>query len=188
MNISDAQTVPIDTVQPYGENPRKGDVELIADSLGKNGQYRPITVNKRDGKILTGNHTWKAAKTLGWEEIAVAFVDVDEATARRIVLVDNRSNDIASYDNYALAALLEAAEADGGLLGTGFDDEALKALVDLVAGPPDLEELAAAYDPDGDPTANYISIKVRVPQEVAERWDRHRENFNDDAVAFEALL
>ena len=48
----------------------------------------------------------QAAKALGWPEIAVTWVDVDEEQAARIVLVDNRTNDLAGYDEAALADLL----------------------------------------------------------------------------------
>lgn len=125
--------VGIDKVEPYDANPRVGDVGAIATSLEANGQYRPIVVNKRDGRILAGNHTWKAARKLGWEDIAVTYVDVDEETARRIVLVDNRSNDVASYDEHALVDLLQAVvdeEGIEGLVGTGFMERDLDALLD----------------------------------------------------------
>ena len=107
--------VPLDSVRPYGDNPREGDVGAICVSLERNGQYRPIVVNKRDGQILAGNHTWKAAAQLGWDGIAATFVDVDAETARRIVLVDNRSNDLAAYDDSVLAALLESIVEEHGV-------------------------------------------------------------------------
>jgi hypothetical protein len=134
-------TIPLDTIRPYDGNPREGDVGAIAVSLERNGQYRPIVVNRRDMRILAGNHTWKAARSLGWERIAATFVDVDEEQARRIVLVDNRSNDVASYDNAALAELLQSVVAEdgvAGLVGTGFDGD-------------DLDELLADLNPDFDP-------------------------------------
>jgi ParB-like chromosome segregation protein Spo0J len=87
--------VPIDSVVPYYKNPRRGDVEMIKESLEVNGQYRPIFVNKgtltgRPNEILGGNHTWQAAFELGWEQIAATWLDVDDATAERLVVIDNR--------------------------------------------------------------------------------------------------
>jgi len=146
-------TVPIESVQPYGDNPREGDVGAICASLERNGQYRPIVVNKRSGEILAGNHTWKAAKQLGWEGIAATFVDVDDETAKRIVLVDNRSNDLAAYDDSVLAALLESIVDElgvDGLVGTGFDGDDLDELLSDLAA----EELPEALnDPDDVPDA-----------------------------------
>lgn len=118
--------VPVASLNHYGNNPRQGDVETIKKSLAKNGQYRPIVVNKPNNEVLAGNHTLKAARELGWERIAATFVEVDEVTAKRIVLIDNRANDIAGYDNKALADLLRSLP---DLEGTGYDTAALEAVL-----------------------------------------------------------
>lgn len=101
-----SMAVPVSELRPYQGNPRRGDIEAIKESLETNGQYRPVVANRRTGEVLAGNHTLQAAKALGWPEIAVTWVDVDEEQAARIVLVDNRTNDLAGYDEAALADLL----------------------------------------------------------------------------------
>lgn len=111
--------VDLKSLKTYPKNPRKGNVDIIATSLSAFGQYKPITVNQRTNEILAGNHTYQAAKQLGWSTISVTYVDVDEETAKRIVLIDNRSNDMASYDAEALLDLL--AELPD-LEATGYDD------------------------------------------------------------------
>ena len=120
--------VPLSSLHPYPGNPRRGNVPLIAESLQRNGQYRPI-VARPDGTILAGNHTWQAAQTLGWGTIAVVFVDVDDEHARRIVLADNRLNDVAGYDMQALLELL-ADTADRS--GTGWDYQHVAELTALL--------------------------------------------------------
>src|SRR5829696_6904601 len=127
--------LPVDRVRPHPRNPRRGDITAIKESLELNGQYRPIVVNGRSMEVMAGNHTLLAARELGWEEIAVNFVDVDEEQARRVLLVDNRTNDLASYDTEGLVELLEELD---GLEGTGYDDEALGDLLDELA--PDVAE------------------------------------------------
>jgi DNA modification methylase len=123
--------VPLDSVHPYPGNPRRGDVATIAASLAEHGQYRPLVVNERTREVLAGNHTWAAARELGWSEIAVTFVDVDDDEAKRIVLVDNRSSDLGDYDDGALAALLASLDFD--YAGTGYDDDsAAKVLARIV--------------------------------------------------------
>jgi ParB-like chromosome segregation protein Spo0J len=106
--------VPLAALRPYEGNPRRGDTRAIRESLERNGQYRSIVVNRRTMEVLAGNHTLRAAIELGWEEIAATFVDVDDEQARRIVLVDNRTNDLAGYDSALLAELLERAARPGG--------------------------------------------------------------------------
>jgi DNA modification methylase len=99
-------TVPVTDLRPYGRNPRRGDVAAIRRSLEAHGQYRPLVVNRRTGEVLAGNHTLAAALELGWSDVAVTYVDVDDDQAARIVLVDNRTNDLATYDDQTLAELL----------------------------------------------------------------------------------
>lgn len=131
--------VPIDGLKHYGKNPRRGDVDKIAESLQENGQYKAIVVRAGSHEVLAGNHTLKAAKQLGWDKLAATFVDVDDDAAARIVLVDNRTNDLATYDNGELAELLQSLPT---LDGTGFTSVDL---ADLIGG----IEQEAAEAPDG---------------------------------------
>ncbi len=124
------EQVPLSELQKFDKNPRRGNVELIAKSLKTYGQYKPITVNKRDNQILAGNHTYQAAQSLGWESIAVVYVDVDDATAAKIVAIDNRTTDLSEYDNQVLLELLKELP---DLEGSGYDDsdlDDLKALLE----------------------------------------------------------
>jgi len=134
--------VPIKKVKPHPRNVRQGDIGAITVSLSEHGQYRPIVVQRTTGHILAGNHTFHAAKSLGWKEIAVTYVDCDDEAALRILLVDNRSSSLASYDEHALGDLLqELATTDRGLIGTGYDpddlDDLLRLLESLSAKPID---------------------------------------------------
>lgn len=131
-----SEVVGIDSLEPYPGNARRGDVRMIADSLAKHGQFKPIVVNRRNRQILAGNHTWKAARSLGWKEIGVTWVDVDDAGAARIVLADNRTSDLASYDD---ASLLRLIGRLSDLDGTGFTME-------------DVYELENLFANDGDDT------------------------------------
>ena len=146
----DQLAVPIENLVHYGKNARTGDLETIKNSLQRHGQYRPVVVRTGTMEILAGNHTVKAARELGWKEIAATFVTCTDDEAARIVLVDNRANDLAGYDDTALAELL--ASLDGDLDGTGYSlddyDELIDALNDA-----DLESLDNEIlgDPDDAP-------------------------------------
>ena len=123
--------VPLVTLNPYHKNPRRGDVPVIRESLRRNGQYRPIVVNKgthtgRLNEILAGNHTYTAAKAEGWEDIAVTWVDVDDDQAARLVLIDNRASDKATNDSDVLAEVLGSMD---DLIGTGYTDDDLSKLL-----------------------------------------------------------
>lgn len=115
--------VDINTVEPHPKNVRQGDIGAISESLKAHGQYRPIVVDKRTNRILAGNHTWKAAKALGWSQISAGFVETkDDDEALRILLADNRANDLAMYDTGSLEELLkELSQTAEGLEGSLFD-------------------------------------------------------------------
>jgi hypothetical protein len=150
----ETETISIDLLQPHPRNVRQGDIGAISESLKAHGQYRPITYQKSTGRILAGNHTWKAAKALGWKEIVATSIVCNDEEAIRILLADNRTSDLADYDDAGLAELLkELADTTTGLEGTLFDGDALDQLLN------DLGEYTPADDIE-----NIYSQAVKVPQ------------------------
>lgn len=125
-----SERVRAETLELHPRNSRQGDVGAIAQSLEAHGQYRPIVAQSATRRVLAGNHTLLAARALGWDEIDVVWLDIDDEAALRILLVDNRTNDLAIYDDGALAELLtELANTPAGLIGTGYDGDALDELL-----------------------------------------------------------
>ena len=119
--------VAIPDLRPHPRNPRRGNVEVIAASLKRFGQLRPILVQASTNYIVAGNHTYAAAVELGWDQIAAVVTDMDDDRAAAYLLADNRTAEYATYDEEQLADVLRELEAIGGLEGTGwtaddFDD------------------------------------------------------------------
>lgn len=125
----DYALVAIDALQPHPENPRRGDVGAIARSVKANGFYGAVVAQQGTGYILAGNHRWEAARREGLTQVPVLWVECTDEEARRILLVDNRTNDAAGYDDEALAKLLDEIRATDGLDGTGWTPEAFDALI-----------------------------------------------------------
>jgi ParB-like chromosome segregation protein Spo0J len=122
--------ISIDEIHTHPSNVRQGDVGAICESLKAHGQYRAIVFQKSTGRILAGNHTWKAAKALGWTQIAATPVVCDDQQALRILLADNKANDLATYNEPELVELLkQLADTEEGLLGTLFDEDELDSLI-----------------------------------------------------------
>lgn len=144
--------LPIESLTPFPGNARVGDVGMIAESLRVNGQFRPIVVREGTNEILAGNHTWKAAQSLGWSTIKATLVACDDETARRIVLADNRANDLAGYNDALLADLLGSLSS---FEGTGFSQD-------------DLATLIASLTPSGAPVALTDVDDVPEAPEVAQ--------------------
>ena len=125
--------VPIDEVRPHPRNVRQGDVGAIVESLKMHGQYRPIVAQRSTGYILAGNHTWRALKSTKAKSVLVSWVDVDDDRAVRIMLADNKTNDLATYDDHELSHLLEALTlTPDRLAGTGFTNDDLDSLLKLL--------------------------------------------------------
>lgn len=135
MSEIETKTIDIDTVHPHPRNVRQGDIGAISQSLQAHGQFRAITYQKSTGRILAGNHTWKAAKALGWTKIVASAVVCDDDQALKILLVDNRSSDLATYDDKELMELLkELSQNDPLLEGTLYDGDDLDDLVFKLEG------------------------------------------------------
>jgi len=156
--------IDIDDVKPFSKNPRKGNVDKIQQSLQANGQYRPIVVNKKTNEILAGNHTWQAAKILGWKKIAATFVDVSKEEAKKIVLIDNKSSDDADYYNETLKELLEDLKND--LDGTGYSESDLNTLIaDTMPKTDAFEEWENMPDFESEDVSSAYKTTVHFPTE-----------------------
>jgi len=125
----EAIKVAIDSLKEFEGNPRRGNIKELTESLKVNGQYKPIIVQKSTKQIIAGNHLWKAAKELGWADITIVELDVDDSAAKKIVVADNRLADMGAYDEQALLDLLKEID----LQGTGYvpaDVDDLLALIE----------------------------------------------------------
>lgn len=125
------KTVPLAEVRTYPGNARRGNLDVIQGSLRELDQYKDILVQKSTGYILAGNNTYLAAHAEGRDSIDIAIIDVDDKVAHKIVLIDNKANDDATYDKDALAKLLESLGGD--FTGTGFEQPDLDKLLDSLA-------------------------------------------------------
>lgn len=125
------EMIPLDQLTPFPGNARRGKVDVIKESIEKNGQYRSLVVREiKNGPliVLAGNHTMEAIGELDGSKARCEVIECDDETARRINLVDNRSNDLAEDDDDALAALMR--DLTEGAAGTGYTPEQLAAYTD----------------------------------------------------------
>jgi hypothetical protein len=158
--------VDVDSLVEFPDNPRTSNLDGIKESIKKHGQYRPLTVNKNNNQILTGNHTWLAMKELGIKQCSVMFVEVDDLTAKKIVLVDNRANELATYDKEIMVDLLTEFMELGKLLGTGYSADEVD---DILAGfdevnITDFEQFTGGYAMTEEELAE-AETKLQTPSE-----------------------
>lgn len=116
-------------------HPEENDL-AIRDSLTRYGQRKPIVVNRRTGRVEAGNGTLAAARALGWRRIAAVWVDDDHLTAIGYGLADNRTAELATWNDDVvcrLAALLQEQEQTP----VGWTDEQITLLRAGVTTAPD---------------------------------------------------
>lgn len=166
IKVGGVASVSISSLEGYPTNPRRGDIETIAYSLKTHGQYRPIVVQYGTNYILAGNHTYKAAKKLGWKKIKVTYVDCDEQTARRMVLADNRLTDLASYNEPLLKNLLTALP---DLEGTGFTATEVESLDRLISGD-EKQTISDSKPLPSDPEVKIGMWKFTVDKDAYDAW------------------
>jgi ParB-like chromosome segregation protein Spo0J len=165
IKTGEIQSLTISSLTAYPTNPRRGDIDAIAASLQAHGQYRPIVVQDSTKFVLAGNHTLKAAKKLGWKKIKAVLVDVNEDTAKKIVLADNRLTDIATYNEPLLKSLLEALPE---LEGTGFTQSEVETLDRLISG--DNKEPISGDKLKSDPEVRISAWKFTVDKDAYDAW------------------
>jgi len=133
------QTVTLDTLTQDPRNVRKHserNIEAVKASLKKFGQQKPIVVQE-DGTVIAGNATLEAARALGWEKIEIVRTKLIGEAATAFAIADNRTAELAMWDEAALFDQLKAMTDADLLFATGFKspEEAL-ATMKLQAEPP----------------------------------------------------
>src|SRR5262245_23720892 len=88
--------VPIEFVRANPRNPRKlfSDAELseLADSIRERGIIQPIVVRARgtdNFEIIAGERRWRAAQRAGLHELPIVVLDVSDAEALELAIIEN---------------------------------------------------------------------------------------------------
>lgn len=94
------QSMKIDEVKPYPNNPRNNDdgVEAVANSIKEFGWQQPIVVDK-DNVIIVGHTRYKAAKKLGMDKVPVVVAsNLSDEQVRAYRLADNKTGELTDWD------------------------------------------------------------------------------------------
>lgn len=131
----ESQLMPLEKLKPHPRNYRKHPPDQLAHlqhSLRRVGFYKNVVCAK-DLTILAGHGITEAARAIGMTEAPVVVLDIgpNDPIALKLVASDNETQKLAETDDRALTELLkEVRQLDpDGLLGSGFDDKQLAALV-----------------------------------------------------------
>jgi hypothetical protein len=120
-----AELVPIAELRPNPRNPNKHSeeqVERLMAALSRDKQTRPVLARRANQMLIAGHGVHTAARRLGWTEISVIFLDVDQANADRIMLADDRLSNLSELDDRRVADLMKEI-GQGDWLSTGYSVE-----------------------------------------------------------------
>ena len=104
-------------------------IESIVASLRRFGQQKPIVIDS-SGVVRAGNGTLEAARQLGWESIECVETTLKGSDAISYAIADNRTAELAEWDDEVLVAQLNGLLVDDSELmeATGFTEEELAEL------------------------------------------------------------
>lgn len=148
--------LPIDSLKPWDNNPKKHNSAAISDSVEEFGVMKPILVQKDTHRIIAGHGRLDAFRAAGLAEVPVIEHDIDDARAKAYALIDNQTTISGGWDGTLLELnlqdiTLELPDLDMTLFGFSekqagktakeddFDvDEALGADVEPITKPGDI--------------------------------------------------
>lgn len=105
----------LEDIHPYANNPRNNDeaVDDVAESIRQCGYIAPIVVDE-DGVILAGHTRYRALTKLGMKECPVIIAKgLTEEQERKYRLYDNKTAELASWDQRKLAEELSDVDFEG---------------------------------------------------------------------------
>ena len=178
--------LPIDELVRYPKNPKRHALDAIGDSVQAVGFVTELRLNETTGRLLEGHGRLDyllAQKKAGkeppegirkkggkWLAPVVRGIALTEAQEDRFVVAANRLVELGGWDDKLLADLLsEVADAEGGLLGTGYDAETLGDLLLSVAPPKEQQDPEPQVDRAAELQAEWKTERGQVWQVGAHR-------------------
>jgi hypothetical protein len=131
-------------------NARKHDdrnIDSIVASLRRFGQQKPIVIDMNN-IVRAGNGTLEAAKRLGWDSIECVKTLLKGSDAIAYAIADNRTAELAEWDEDVLAAQLNGLLTDEEALANaaGFLAEEIEAMLEKLSEEP--ESSSEEIDPE----------------------------------------
>ena len=137
----------IDDLVPAEYNPRvdlkPGDKEYdkLKRSIEEFGYVEPIIYNKRNNTVVGGHQRLKVLKDLGYTDIDVVEVDLNENDEKALNIALNKVS--GDWDNEKLEELLNELnnEADFDISLTGFDENEINSLIESIDLPDNIDDI-----------------------------------------------
>ena len=128
--MKDFDWIDVSDLKPWLKNPRWNDqaVQPVAASIEEFGFGAPIVVQAGTNMIIAGHTRLKAAIRLGWKKVPCRILEITDRNAERLAIADNKTNEIADWNEEHLQEIMEAFEPEE-LENLGFNEEELNDLL-----------------------------------------------------------
>lgn len=114
---------PLDSLKPYEKNPRKigKAVNYVMNSIKEFGFLVPVVIDS-NGVIVCGHVRYTAAKKMKLTEIPCVIADdLTEAQIQAFRVVDNKTQELSTWDFAKLIAELDEITSDVNMQAFGFN-------------------------------------------------------------------
>lgn len=163
MNVEE---IPIAELDLDPANVRQHDdknLAAIKSSLRRFGQQKPIVVDSK-GVVIAGNGTLTAARALGWDRIRIVRTQLEGSEATAYAIADNRTAELATWDDDALMQQLSALDLEDSALveAAGFSAAELEGMVDDLLGLEPEKPQPAEMDEKADELPELATVEAKT--------------------------
>jgi hypothetical protein len=119
---SETRLLSLDEIKPYWRNPRRippEAIQAVRSSIERFGYRQPIVVDENN-VVVVGHTRLLALQEMGVEKVEVYVARLSEEKIREFRVIDNKTSEMSSWDNWAL--VLELREFDVALLASYFPE------------------------------------------------------------------
>jgi ParB-like chromosome segregation protein Spo0J len=188
------ELVPIDSIHPDPANANmhsEEDIRSLMAKLSAFTQVEPLVVQLKTRKVIGGNGRLEAMRRLGWTEVEVNFVDVDNVTATAMGIALNKRQ--SELDDEIVRQHVLSLDSEGFDLDTlGFTSTELEHYLESDDGDDADGEEGEAENPEGSQpdfsgTLRYELIFDDVAQQgrwfAFTKWLKGQREFEAETLA-----
>ena len=162
----------IEELKPYKNNPRKNEraIQYVANSIKEFGFKVPLVIDEK-GTIVTGHTRYEACKMLGINEIPCIIADdLTEKQIKAFRIADNKTNDIAEWDDGLLSIELKDILDDIDMTDFGFGEFELSMLTEDMEPDGYDDDLIKQYSNNSDDFLTNKRLIITYKTEEQEQW------------------
>lgn len=159
--------------------------ESIRRSVDEFGLVEPIVWNERSDHIVGGHQRYKVLQELGYSEVPVAVVDLDEAQEKQLNIALNNIGGAFDYSKLA-DVMLDLDQMNADLTLTGFDNDEIE---DIMNWSPEMPEENDGEGEETEPAGSLYDKFIVPPFSILDTrqgyWQNRKEAWSNVGIKSE---